>query len=459
MKGRRCQLQAAITSALLCAASGAAAQASTQRSAAPHSAVALAAGAVSSSEPAAASAQSVPVHLADLEVRAQGARPWQRGRDARLQMARARIQAARAAYSPTINLLSDAQLTPGQRIVDIDGYKVNAAFPIGTNGAFRPALRYGVTLDMRGNLYDFGRTSDAVDAAQAEARAEQADARGAEEQSVRDVRAGYVRWATAHALWVIAQRAERAAAESLARTRAAIEEGARPAADQTAAESGEGFAQIELERALAELESAREDVGFVAAVDLAASAYPADDVLNALPVAPREDAGHNARKDMLRDQRAAAEASARAHDHAFTPVLSASAQLGVQGLDDRVFPIYRVGVSLLVPLWDGGSEAALRAQARARAAQLGAQAEELERTARRARERSRTLKNQAERRIAIADKLLTVCRTRVSQLEAASPLSAASYIELADARNAAARAETELVLARALRAQVLLGLD
>jgi hypothetical protein len=52
-----------------------------------------------------------------------------------------------------------------------------------------------------------------------------------------------------------------------------------------------------------------------------------------------------------------------------------------------------------------------------------------------------------------------VCRTRVSQLEAASPLGAASYVELAEARNAAARAETELVLARALRAQVLLGLD
>jgi outer membrane protein TolC len=182
-------------------------------------------------------------------------------------------------------------------------------------------------------------------------------------------------------------------------------------------------------------------------------------VLSAAPVAAVEGSGQNARKEALREQRAAAEASARAHDHTFSPVLSASAQAGIQGLDDRQFPVYRVGVSVLVPLWDGGSEAALRAQARARAAQLGAQAEELERTARRTRERSRTLKNQAERRIAIADKLLAVCRTRVSQLEAASPLGAAGYVELADARNAASRAETELVLAQALRAQVLLGLD
>ena len=405
------------------------------------------------------SASGVGVHLAELEARAQSSRPWRRGRDARMQGARARIQSARAAYSPTISFSTDAMLTPGQRIVDINGFKVNAAFPIDEPGTFRPALRYGATFDVRGNLYDFGRTSDAVDAAEAEARAEQADARSAEEQSVRDLRAGYVRWASAHALWLIAQRTQRAAAESLARTRAAIEEGARPEADQTAAESGEGFAQLELERALAELESAREDLGFVAAVELADTAFPADDVLNATPMAAPEAAGQNARSDMLRQQLAAAEASAHAHDHAFTPVVSASAQAGIQGLDENLFPIYRVGVSVLVPLWDGGSEAALRAQAHARAAQIGAQAEELERTARRARERSRTLKNQAERRIAVADKLLAVCRTRVAQLEAASPLGAASYVELSDARNSVARAETELVLARALRAQVLLGLD
>ena len=408
---------------------------------------------------AAASAASVPVHLAQLEASVQRSQPWRRGRDARLLAARARIQAARAAYAPTISLLTDATLTPGQRIVEIDGYKVNAAFPIGTSGAFRPALRYGTMLDLRGNLYDFGRTRDVVAAAEAEARAEQADARHAEAESVRDVRGGYVRWASAHALWQIAERAHQVAAERLARTRAAIEEGARPEADLSAAESGDGFAQLELEGARSELESAREDLAFVAAAELPASAVPADDVLNATPVAKGESLGQKAQRDALREQRAAAHASARAHDHAFSPVVSASAQAGIQGLNDNVFPVYRVGLSVLVPLWDGGAEAALRGQARARAAQLSAQAEALERSAHRAHARGRTLKQQAERRIAIADKLLAVCLKRVSQLEAAAPLGAASYLELQDARNAASRAQTELVLARALRAQVLLGLE
>jgi outer membrane protein TolC len=408
----------------------------------------------------AAAQAPVPVRLAELETRAQAARPRQRLHDARLDSARARIAGARAAYSPTLNLVSELAMTPGQRIVKIGDYSVNASFPIGENGAFKPAARYSAMFDLRGTLYDFGRTSAVVDAAEAEARAEQAELQGAAAQSVRDVRAGYVRWATAHALWTIAQRAQQATAESLARTRAAIEEGARPAADQTAAESGEGFAQLELERALAELESAREDLAYLAAVDLAAAAVPADDVLGAVPIeSAGAELGQKARSDALREQRAAAQASARAHDHAFAPVLSANAQAGVQGLDDKVFPIYRVGVSLLVPLWDGGSEAAARAQAQARGAQLGAQAEQLERAAAQARARSRTLKDQADRRIAVADKLLAICRTRVAQLAAASPLGAASYLELAEARNSAARAETELVLARALRAQVLLGLE
>lgn len=411
---------------------------------------------------AAAAQEPVPVHLAELETRAQAAGPRQRANDARLQNARARIAAARAAYSPTLNLVTDASLTPGQRIVTIGGYNVSASFPLGksdASDAFMPAARYGAMLDLRSNLYDFGRTSAAVDAAEAEARAEQADQQTGRAESVRDVRAGYVRWATAQALWTIAQRTQLAAAESLARTRAAIEEGARPAADRTAAESSEGFAQLELERAAAELESARTDLGFIAARDLPMSAIPADDVLNAVPIEPGPSLGQKAQVDALREQKAAAQALARAHDHALTPVLSANAQAGMQGLNDKVFPVYRVGVSLLVPLWDGGSEAALRAQAQARAAQLGAQAEELERAQARAQARSRSLKGQADRRIAVADKLLAICRTRVSQLEAASPLGAASYLELADARNAAARAETELVLAQALRAQVLLGLD
>lgn len=454
MNGRSCQRQALGVAACISAA--------------------LAAGAVFGIGPAARAQETeradtaqaaggVPVRLARLETQALHARPWRRLTDARVQEARARIQIARAAYAPTLNLQSDVSLTPGQRIVDLQGYKVNAAFPLGQSGAFKPATRYGVMLDLRGNLYDFGRTSAAVAAAEAQARAEHAERRGSERQTVLDVRAGYLRWLTAHALWSIAQRAEQAAAERLARTRAALDEGARPPADVTAAESGEGFAQLELERARADLESAREDLSVVASVELDEAAFPADDLLhvvaNGAEQASSPKAPPDTRVHALREQRSAAQASARVHDHAFQPVLSANAQAGVQGLNNNLFPVYRVGVSVVVPLWDGGAERANRAQSQARAAQLGAQAEQLERGLERAEQRRRMLLRQAERRIGVAEKLVEVCSARLSQLEDGWTLGAASYADLSDARSALSRAQTELVLAQTMRAQARLGLD
>jgi outer membrane protein TolC len=404
---------------------------------------------------------ATPVRLAELEGLAQRAQPNHRLDDARLEEARARIQAARAGYAPSVTLLSEVSLAPGQRLVDIEGYKVAAAFPIGTHDAWLPAPRYGVTVDVRGNLYDFGRTSAAVDAAEAQARAQHAEQRSSERQMLHDVRAGYLRWATAHALWSIARRADDAEQARLARTQAAIEEGARPTADSAVAQSVAGFARLELERALAELEGARQDLAFVAAVEIADGAYPADDLLHLPVAAPRADAGAEAQLQVLREQRSAAQASARAHGRAFSPVLSATAQAGIQGLRDSLFPVYRVGVNLAVPLWDGGAESASRAQSNARAAQLGAQAELLERGRAQAQKRAELVQRQAERRIRVAEELVALCRARLSQLESAASLGAASavsYAMVGEAQSALSRAETELVMARALRAQASLGL-
>lgn len=459
MNGRSCQLRAVSVVALLSCglcprASGVAYAHAPEASQGAH--------AQASQRGAASASSGVAVSLSELEAHARKAQPGKRLGDARVQEARARIDAARAAYAPSFNLLSEVSLTPGQRIVTIEDYKVNAAFPLGTSGAFRPAARYGVTLDVRSNLYDFGRTRAAVDAAEAALRAERAQLRGAAEQAVLDVRAGYLRWATAHALWSIAQRTQRAAEQQLERTRAAIEEGARPSIALSAAQSGEGFARLELERARAELDGAREDLGYVAGADLDEGAFPADDVLQMSgtePVRTSQQAQRDARVQALREQQSAASANARAHEHALRPVVSASAQAGVQGLNENLFPVYRVGVSVLVPLWDGGAEAANRGQAQALAAQLGAQVEQLERGQRRADQRSQQLRRQAERRISIAAQLVQVCGARLEQLEEASPLDAATRSEVAEARSALSRAQTELVMARALRAQAMLGLD
>lgn len=62
----------------------------------------------------------------------------------------------------------------------------------------------------------------------------------------------------------------------------------------------------------------------------------------------------------LERRRAAARVSARSHAHPWAPVLSVTAEAGVYGQKATVFPSYRVGLKLSVPLSDGGVERARR---------------------------------------------------------------------------------------------------
>ena len=404
---------------------------------------------------------AAPVQLAALEAHAKKARGSLSGQDARIEEARARVQAARSAYAPAINLLGEASIAPGGRLIDVrtDGkdYKVAGSLALGETGAFTPMPRYGVTLDVRGNLYDFGRTASAVEAAEAQRRAAQADAQQQDLAIVRDVRAAYVRWATAHALWSLSEQVAVAAEARRQRMQAAIEEGAARSADRIAADTDIGFARLESERARATLESAREDLGYLALLELPEDARPADAVLETgVPSSPAagEDSGLRA----LQEQQRAAQASARVHDHAFAPVIAASAQAGVQGNMGNVFPLYRVGLSISVPLWDGGAEAANRGQAQARVAQLAAAATQHERAREQKKQRGALIKAQAERRIVLSQQLVQLCSTRLSQLEEAYPLGAASFTDLVAAKSALSRAQTELVLAQATRAEASLEL-
>jgi outer membrane protein len=414
------------------------------------------------------SAHAEVVALADLEAHALQARPSLEASDARIVAAKARIDLARSAYSPTLSLLGEASVAPGTQLVELNqnavvnkgsDYLIGASRKLGDPGAFNPFPRYGVTLDIRGNLYDFGRTSAAVEAARAQQRAFQAEAKQSARDIVRDVRVAYVRWATAHALWSIARDAAKAAEARSAHTSAAIEEGARPSADRIASQTEAAFSRLELERSSATLETARLDLGFVSVVDLPADAEPDPNVLAAGASPPAAADAPDPALASLQEQRSAARASARVHDHAFTPILGAQAQTGLQGQGTYLFPAYRVGVNISVPLWDGGAEAAARAQSEARAAELSAQAADYTHSRDHQRARSAAVEAQAARRIELAHELLELTRARLAQLEEGYPLGAATLQELADARAGVQRANTELVLAQAMRAEALLGVQ
>jgi outer membrane protein len=416
----------------------------------------------------AGAARADVVRLQELEAHALRTRPSLAANDARILQAKARIDHARSAYAPIITLAGDASIAPGHQLVSVptsfdangkptEQVLVAGSLPLGDTGAFKPLPRYGVMLDVRGNLYDFGRTGAAVDAAHAQRRAAQADSLKAARDVVRDVRLAYVRWATADALCSIARESAQAAKERNDDTAGSIEEGARPSADRIAAQSEAGFARLEWERANATLETARLDVALVCVTDLPRDAQPDPTILASGVVGQERAEPRDPSLTALEEQRSAARASARVHDHAFAPVLGAQAQAGVQGTGHSVFPVYRLGLNLSVPLWDGGADAAARAEAEAQAAELAARSVEYTQQRDHARARSQAAQAQAQRRIALATELVELTRTRLTQLEEGYPLGAATRKDLADARAAVQRANTELVLAQAMRAEALLG--
>ena len=406
--------------------------------------------------------------LAELEAQAQRKRPGVAASDARIAEARARVDRARSAYAPVITLVGDASLTPGSQLVQLKAAAIEdntgpvliaGSKPLGDAGAFRPFGRYGAMLDVRSNIYDFGRTGAAVDAAHAERRAVEAEAEKQAREIARDVRFAYVRWAVSDALHTLARESADAAEARTRSTSASIEEGARPSADRIAAQTDAGFARLDLERARANLETARLDLGLVCALDIPGDARPDAAVLADGTMPAVLDEQRDPALASLEEQRAAARATARVHDHAFAPVLSAQLQAGVQGHAEHVFPAYRLGVNLSVPLWDGGADAAARTEAEAHAAALAAQAAEYTQQRKRNATRTRAAREQAARRIQVAAELVELTRTRLAQLEEGYPLGAATLKDLADARAALQRARTELVLAQAMRAEAALGVS
>jgi outer membrane protein TolC len=415
------------------------------------------------------SAQAEIVRLADLEAHALHHAPALSAGGARVAQANARLDRAQDAYYPSFSLDATGSLAPGGRIVEIrdihnDLYYISGSRAFGEPGAFTPQPRYGLLLGIRDNLYDFGRRRDAVDAASADRRASQADAQASERKIRREVRGAYLRWATAHALWLLARDRAGAAEQRERRVLAFITEGVRPKADGTASATQRAQADIDAERAAADLEATRIDLIYVSGRVLGPNAAPeptllagdANTVTRADPTDPTAEA--------LDAQRAAAEANARAFGHAREPLLAATANAGVEGRADfegranRVFPVYALGLSLSIPLWDGGIASAQGDEARAKAAELEALSAVRREATRHGRARTEAAKASATRRIALAQRWIALSEARVSELEASEELNADALAALTAAQAERDRARLELVLAQSDRAQANLGL-
>lgn len=413
------------------------------------------------------------VKLAELEMRALARKPEAEASAARIRQANAGVGAAQTGYRPTISASLDASLAPGRTLVSITDDDGNRYLVSGTRSldqstsAFSPSPRYGGSVSARGNFYDFGRTRAALDAARAKQRASQADARARAEVLVLEVRAAYLRWSVAYALYDLAKQAEAGALARVERVNGLIAEGASPPSAATSANAATNLAASEAERAALELETARHELGYLSARDLGADAVPEPGLLagsaapvaaNPQPSAAAASGGSNARLEALETARAAADAESEAQSRLSAPAIGYRLNAGIEGQNEKLFPVYAVGVGLTVPLWDGGATSAAEAGARAVAAELAAQldAERARDTHLRARQTMQA--PHVERLISLAEAAVTLAETRIAQLQAGPTLASAEQAALADAEAERSRARADLIRARATRAQLALGL-
>ena len=141
------------------------------------------------------------------------------------------------------------------------------------------------------------------------------------------------------------------------------------------------------------------------------------------------------------------------------PVLAIVGQTGLAGVNERVFPMYRLGLSLSVPLWDGGRAVSLAHAADARAIELDALARDAQLERREQQEEASIERENSEAQLVIAESLVAVSEKRVDQAQTSYELGAGDLESVADARAALRDAQSRRVQIQVARADAILRLD
>jgi len=414
-----------------------------------------------------AHAQTRTATLEALEQQALASRQSLAAQQARIRGAAAEVERRLAAYSPNVTFSSDISLSPGGTLEHVASSDLDPAHEVlvqgiralGDRNAFAAQGRYGATLDISKNLYDFGRTALAVEAARAGQAAADADDQAARREVVDQVRAAYLTWLSATEVAAIGEQAVVEAEERHKRVVDLVGEGAKPAADVAPVASDEALARLDASRARADVENARIMLEAAVGSPVPAGVAPDRGVLQPDPAASgarTSGAGANADAavDALERQRDAAQATASMYERQRAPVITADAQIGLRaqnpivgGGSAGVFPVYRVGVSVNVPLSDGGSARANASIARAQADELAGRSRELSQARQTARSEADADQAAAQERLRIARDLLALSETRVREAQERYEEAGGRVEAIAEANAARRRANTEIVLA------------
>jgi multidrug efflux system outer membrane protein len=408
----------------------------------------------------AATSRADVLRLADVEQQALRAHPQLAAQDAKIRRARAQEELARSARRPNLVARGDGSVAPGGQIIQVNDitdtpYLVSGSRGFGDPGAFNPQLRYSAGLGASANLWDFGRTSLQIEAAQAQVSAENAAVEQVKLSIVLDVRRAY-------ASWLEAAEAARIANEQLERLQGwatkidqLIAEGARPSSDGALARYEAQRGQLAALRAT----SAR-SLALSALESVVQSDLPDDATADAslLEVSDGDSGARGARPDselpatkLLERQRRAAAIGARALDRTHAPVLAGAAEVGIRGQASELFPVYRVSLGLTVPLWDGGEQAARAAMAHADADELSARLSEAKRAESEQLKLSHLQIDQSEQELKLALQVQTSAQTLLEQAVERYQLGGGGIEPVLDAQHTLADAELEVLQARLTR--------
>jgi outer membrane protein TolC len=374
---------------------------------------------------------------------------------ARLRGARAETDRASSAYYPSLSFEAQSSVSPGSVLFSVadpatgSRYLVPGAPDLGSGRAFDPQFRQELALELRGTIYDFGRTAAAVEAGRARQGAGVASADATRARIVGFVRSAYLAWLGASELQNIAAQAAADAENRRTHLEALIAEGVKPHADLSPALSDELLIKLELERARGELRTAKLMLEQAIGKPLSETAEPDLALLQRVATVstPAPDPALRA----LASQREAANKTTRQQDKGNAPVLTGKLSAGARAQGTTVFPAYAVGIGFSVPLWDGGVAHANAAVARARVDELSAQMRERRELHRNDLQRARLDAANANARLTSAEALLETCTQRLQEAEESYELAAGSIDQVAQAREMLRRARSEVVLAKLAR--------
>jgi len=381
--------------------------------------------------------------------------------EASTRRAGAEVDAARAGKMPTFWMNISGVVAPGsdiERIRTVDGRVVNvrASPTVSESTAFRPNIRYEGTIDMNAPLYD-GQTRAAIKAAEAFRAAAEASSGASRETVLTMVRATYLDWMASHLTHELALGAAEDAKAQRERIEERVADGDRAPSELDSARYGEIQAELAAAEAQARAVAAKRLLESAVGSELSEGAEPDTSLLGIDSQVPNLDTGWE--EEALELQSDAAHQEARMHRKGRLPVLAVVGQTGFAGVNERAFPMYRLGLNLAVPLWDGGRAVALGRAADAHAGELGARAREARLAREEARRQALRDREHAQGQLALANRLVSVSQTRVEQAQTSLELGAGDVEAVADARVALRDAQSRRVQIRVARTDAILRLS